>query len=229
MTEEEAAAAKAEADARAAEEAKAAEAAAKAKQEEDARKAEESRRAAAASGGMNGMSEEQWQALEKQYGIPRNQIILQATIAKSMMDAGPQARLLEKEAMRDAKDGIPDFNFYESDVKKALDALPAADRQNPDRIKSLYYEVKGRKVTEGKFPPDDSTPRRRVSSGLGSGSNDQTKNQQDTLPDFGKGDDAHDAQEVFEKFGFKDKKEWDSMQSREVPLPDESKWQPKFR
>lgn len=213
------AAQKAEEDAKAAEaKAKADADAAKAKADADAAaKAEEDKKKAAPQN--NALSEEQWVALEKGYGLPRTQILANWSMIQAAAKNNPANKLLEKDAWGEATRGVKDIAFYEAEAKKAVEELSPEDRMNPKKVREKIMSVRGEKMDSAQ-----GGGARRVASGFDSGgSGDRTSRSQDNeSPDFSglPSDVAHDEQEVFTKFGFTSKKDFESMKKKEINIED---------
>lgn len=204
----------------------------KAKAEEEAKKkAEEAKKKAEAEEAekkknqaqQGALTEEQWLALEKNYGMPRGQILANWSMIQAAQANSPANRLLEKDALEEAKKGITDISFYSEDVDKAIAAMTPQDRQDARKVRKEIMAVRGEKM---KSAGDGA---RRVATGLSDGSSGEPVIKETDMPEFtGAADEKHDQKEVFEKFGFKDAKEWKAHQSREIPV-DERNFVPKWK
>lgn len=201
--------------------------AAKLKADEDAKVEAERKKAEAArvAAGTGGPTEEQWLALEKQSGMTRQQILFANSIAQAAAQNSPAVKVVEKDAWGEATKDVTDLKFYEKEAREAVATLTPLERQDPKRVREKVMAVRGEKV---KSASGDGVTR-RVSSGLDPGGGGPGNEKEEDMPEFsGTKDDIHDQQEVFQKFGFSSKKDWDTHTKKVIPVQDEN-FVPKWR
>lgn len=194
---------------------------------------------------QQGFSEAQWVDLEKKTNMTRQQLTVSWAFAQSVVDNDPViARTAEKAAVSDARDSlaekkITDFDTYSAEVQKELKKKSTLERRNSAVVESVYFEVKGRRVSEAPVPdggqPPASPPAdlpaapssRRVSGVRGDGfappePTSPAANDKTGLTDFEK--------QVAEKYEIGSTKEFRSVQNtKEVDLKDEYNFKPNFR
>lgn len=226
MTEEEIAAQKAEEDRVKAEADAKAKAEADAKAAEEKRKSDEEAEARRKATQSSNLTEEQWVALEKGYGMPRQQLLANWAMIQNAQASHPANKLLEKDAWAEATKGVKDISFFEGDAKKAVESLTPAERQDPKRVREKIMAVRGEKIQAA--GGDGET--RRFSSGLDGGASEGGGGggKGAEMPEFAGADiDKRDQAEVFKRYGFKDKAEWQEHQKKAISV-DESNFVPKF-
>lgn len=172
------------------------------------------------------LTDDQWVALEKNYGMPRGQILANWSMIQAAQKNNPANKLLEKDAWGEATKGVKDIAFYEAEAKKAVEELSPEDRMNSKKVREKIMSVRGEKMDSA------SGGARRVGSGFERGGTGERSSEEraDDAPDFSglPQDVAHDEAEVFRKFGFSNKKEFESMKSKEINVS-EGNFVPKYR
>jgi hypothetical protein len=128
-------------------------------------------------------SEEQWQRLETEYDMTRDEIkkswklLQRATAPLAAQLQTYQTRDAAAEAVRQAKDGIksedPQFPKYERFVDEYLSDVPLADKADPDKLKrhmdrAVHY-------AQGKARKTDKTFREEVDSTRDNGASQEER------------------------------------------------------
>lgn len=196
---------------------------------EQAKKDEEAKAAAAAAqqGVQPKLTEEQWQALEKQTKLSREQLVTISIMQQNQLAVSPMAKLLEKEIVANVKNGLPkEFHGLESEVLKEIEAMPVQDRQNAEKVKERFFVVQGRLMAQGKKPPAPGPGTTRVITGVqdgASGSDDNPAGGSDTTGM------TADEKEVAARYGFKNKADMEKTgKNKELNLKDEQNFVPKW-
>lgn len=175
------------------------------------------------------ISEDQWKQFEQQTDLSRKQILAVWSISQASLTNSPHTKVVEKEILNEAKTKLPkEFSQYDDEVKAEINKLSQTERINSEKIEELYYKVAGRNLAGKKPQPQNQPqPQRRIVSGVESGgiTIEPLISEGDQIP----ANLSSDEKEIYKRYGFKSKKEFDHHNKRDISLENEENWKPVFK